>query len=149
MSTDLRTLFSELVRAETELWNAVDARLRRDVDLPLSWFEPMRVIDGMEACRVFDIATALSVTVGGTSKLVDRIEAAGHCRRGPNPDDRRSSVIDLTPAGRSLFAKASKVFDDELHVRLATVLTERSRRQLVTALKRIRSATPEGGALDD
>jgi hypothetical protein len=29
---DLRSLFSELVRLETELWNAVEGRLRADVD---------------------------------------------------------------------------------------------------------------------
>jgi hypothetical protein len=46
---------------------------------------------------VFDIAEELSLTVGGTSKLVDRIEAAGHCVRRANPDDRRSSIIELTP----------------------------------------------------
>ena len=42
--TDLKALFSELIRFETELWNAVDARLRADYDLPLSRFEPMQVI---------------------------------------------------------------------------------------------------------
>jgi len=34
---DLATLFSDLVRLETELWDRVDHRLRTDHDLPLSW----------------------------------------------------------------------------------------------------------------
>ena len=94
---DLTALFSELIRYETELWNAVDARLRGDCDLPLTRFEPMQIIGRRKACRVHDIAEELSITVGGTSKLVDRIEAFGHCRRRPNPGDRRSSLIELTP----------------------------------------------------
>src|SRR5947209_11667491 len=97
---ELAGLFSELVRLETELWNAVDGRLRADFNLPLARFEPMQVIARVPSCRVFDIASELSITIGGTSKLVDRIEASGHCRRLANPHDRRSSLIELTPAGR-------------------------------------------------
>jgi hypothetical protein len=37
------------VRFETELWNALDARLRTEFDLPMTWFEPMRVIAGRPA----------------------------------------------------------------------------------------------------
>ncbi len=121
---DLRDVFGELIRYETELWNSVDAQLRGDFDLPLARFEVMRVIDDGHACRVFDIANALSITVGGTSKLVDRIEAAGHCRRHANPDDRRSSIIELTPAGRRLLAKATKAFERELQI-LADVVRQR------------------------
>src|SRR6516165_10084105 len=93
--TDLKKLFSELIRFETELWNAIDARLRAEFDLPLSRFEPMQIIGRRGACRVNDIAEELVITVGGTSKLVDRIQAAGHCRRRSNPHDGRSSIIEL------------------------------------------------------
>ena len=118
-SRGLAGLFSDLVRLETRLWELVDGRLRRDHDLALSWFEPMQVIDQVSACRVADIARALSITVGGTSKLVDRIEAAGLCAREANPHDARSSVLALTPAGRRLLAAARASFEDELQTRLA------------------------------
>jgi DNA-binding MarR family transcriptional regulator len=104
---DLPDLFHELIRFEIELWDAVDARLRADCGLLLSRFEPMQVISRRAPCRVQDIADELSITVGGASKLVDRIQAAGHCRRRPHPDDRRSSLIELTPAGRQLFTAAT------------------------------------------
>jgi DNA-binding MarR family transcriptional regulator len=68
------TVFNVLIRFEIELWNAVDARLRADCDLPLSRFAPMQVIARHGSCRVHDIADELSMTVGGTSKQVDRIE---------------------------------------------------------------------------
>jgi MarR family transcriptional regulator, organic hydroperoxide resistance regulator len=42
---DLRQLFNEIVRFEIALWNAVDAQLKDDFDLPLTHFEPMSVID--------------------------------------------------------------------------------------------------------
>jgi DNA-binding MarR family transcriptional regulator len=112
--SEARELFHDLIRFETELWSAIDERLLADVGLPLSWFEPMTVIDQNEVCRVNDIAEALSITVGGTSKLVDRLETAGLCVRRPNPDDRRSSLISLTPSGEQRLADAAVVFDDEL-----------------------------------
>jgi DNA-binding MarR family transcriptional regulator len=58
-------------------WNRLDDRLRRDHDLPLSWFEPMQVMDRVPDCWVADIARELVITVGGASKLVNRIEQAG------------------------------------------------------------------------
>jgi DNA-binding MarR family transcriptional regulator len=73
--TDLKQLFSDLVRLEIELYDALDRRLRDDFGLPLSRFELMQVIARTEACRVYDIVSRLSITVGGVSKAVDRMEA--------------------------------------------------------------------------
>ena len=118
---DLPDLFRDLVRAQIELWNAVDTRLRADHELPLTWFEPMAVIAGRPSCRVQDIAAELVITVGGTSKLVDRLEAAGHCRRRPHPDDGRSSLLELTDTGRALLDRAGASYADELQRRLGAV----------------------------
>ena len=69
--TALLDVISQLVRLEIELWNAADTRLRGDLGLPLSRYEPMQVMDSHESCRVNTIATELGITVGGASKLVD------------------------------------------------------------------------------
>jgi len=138
--TDLLVLFDQLIRFETELWNAVDARLRAEFDLPLSRLEPMQVIARRSSCRVYDIADELSITIGGTSKLVDRIEAAGYCARRANPDDRRSSIIELTAAGRRILAKATKVFEEELRTRIGSAVPERSLQQFYATLVKLRSA---------
>ena len=138
--TDLKALFSELIRFETELWNAVDARLRADYDLPLSRFEPMQVIGRHGTCRVHDIAEELAITVGGTSKLVDRIEASGHCRRRPDPDDGRSAIIELTPAGRRLLKAATDTVEGELADRLGSAVSARALQQFNGTLTKLRLA---------
>jgi MarR family transcriptional regulator, organic hydroperoxide resistance regulator len=138
--SDLRRLFNDIIRFEIELWNAVDARLKSEFDLPLTHFEPMSVIDRLPGCRVYDIATELGITTGGTSKLVDRIEANGYCRRLPNPADRRSSLLELTPEGRRLFAEAGVAFDEELERRLGAAVPERTLRQFGATLTRLRAA---------
>jgi DNA-binding MarR family transcriptional regulator len=145
---DLPELFSELVRVEIELWNAVDARLRADCGLLLSRFAPMRVIALRTRCRVQDIAGDLSITVGGASKLVDRIEAAGHCRRQPNPEDKRSSLIELTDAGRALFAVADASFGDELRRRLGSALPAAALHEFSATLTRLRAAGQRADTTD-
>ena len=115
--SDLRRLFNDIIRFEIELWNEIDARLKNEFDLPLTHFEPMSVIDRIPGCRVYDIANELGITTGGTSKLVDRIEASGYCRRLPNPGDRRSSLLELTEEGRrSIEALKAQLnsFDEQL-----------------------------------
>ena len=145
---ELACLFSDLVRLETELWDRVDHRLREDHDLPLSWFEPMQVIDSLVECRVGDIAKALSITVGGVSKLVDRIEHAGLCGRSPNPSDGRSSVVTLTEAGQHMLKAARGSFDDELAARLAAAASPARLASFASILRDLRqyNANLQGSA---
>ncbi len=137
---DLRQLFSDLIRYETELWNAVDARLRAEHDLPLHRFEPMQIVARTRDCRVYDIADALSLTTGGVSKLVDSIESAGYVKRRPNPEDRRSSIIELTPAGRKALARATATFEGELELRVGAALSDRALKQFTATLNALRAA---------
>ena len=74
----------------------------------------MQVIARVPGCRVVDIVKALSSAVGGTSKLIDRIERAGLCRRLPNPSGGRSSIVTLTPEGVRVLDAARPTFDDGL-----------------------------------
>jgi DNA-binding MarR family transcriptional regulator len=133
-------LFSELIRFETELWNAVMARLESEHGLDLHYFEPMQVIARTPDCRVHEIAAALSITVGGTSKLVDRIEAAGWCRRRKNPGDGRSSFIDLTARGQRLLTAAERTFTEEVEAGLRTPLTPRQFQEFAATICMLRHA---------
>jgi len=137
---DLKELFYEVVRLEIELWNAVEDRLKSELDLPLTHYEPMSVMDRIEGCRVYDIANELVITTGGASKLVDRIEENGFCRRRPNPNDRRSSLVQLTPAGRKLLVKARAVVDDELENRLGGAVSARALEQFGSTLGQLLTA---------
>lgn len=47
------------------------------------------------------IAQALEISSASTTKLLDRLERAGHIRRARHPSDRRALVITIEPATRS------------------------------------------------
>ncbi|MDR6435047.1 DNA-binding MarR family transcriptional regulator [Paenarthrobacter nicotinovorans] len=138
----LYPLFSELTRLETELWDGLDNTLRKEYGLPMSRFEPMAVMDRLGACRVLDVATALAISVGGTSKLIDRIEKSGYCRRRNNPDDRRSSLIELTAEGRTILERARRTVDAELELRLAPAMSQQGAEELMELLRRLRDVSP-------
>jgi DNA-binding MarR family transcriptional regulator len=140
---DLKEMFDDLIRFETELWDGIDRRMRAEFDIPLGNLDVMRVIDRTPSCRVYDVASALSITVGGASKAVDRIEALGHCARRSHPDDRRSSIVALTPAGRKVLAHATVVFEAELSTWLRGPLSDSALGQFGRTLARLRAAARE------
>lgn len=139
MAVNLQDVLNNLVRFETEIWHAIDVRLTAEFGLPMSKFEPMRVIARTPACRVHDIARELSLTPGGTSKIVDRLEASGLCQRRSNPADRRSAVIALTSEGELLLRKAAAAFEDELEARLGSALAPAALEQFADTLVALRA----------
>ena len=105
------------------LWNLVDGRLKREHGLPMAHFDALDAVSGAEQLRVGDLAQRLRITVGGASKLVDRVEAAGLVERVADPADRRASRIVLTPAGRRLLGAATTTYEVALAAALDPVLT--------------------------
>lgn len=106
----MRNFFDVLVRYETDLWAMVDDRLAAAGAVSLAKLEALRVVDRHAGrCRVHEVSADLSITVGAASKLVDRIEHAGLVSREPNPQDRRSALVVLTPAGATALAFAADV----------------------------------------
>lgn len=137
MEVDLVGLFGDLVRLETDLWNRVDIRIQEH-RLPLAWLEPMQIISATPDCRVLDIAEALFITVGGTSKIVDKIEAHGWCRRLPNPTDGRSNLIELSASGQALLQEANVTFAEALAEYVGAAAPASDLNQLSSTLRRLR-----------
>lgn len=136
--TDLTSLFTDLVRLETRLYNVLDARLKAEHDLPMGQFEFLRFISAQGTARVYDLAQQMAITVGATSKAVDRLEAAGRVRRTANPHDRRSSLVELTPAGAEILAAATPTVEAELSTWVGSVIPAENLEQLGAMLSMLR-----------
>jgi DNA-binding MarR family transcriptional regulator len=57
-----------------------------------------------------ELARWMAAPATTVSSYVKRFEARGHVSREPNPDDRRSYRIRITPAGRRAHRAAAKLF---------------------------------------
>jgi MarR family transcriptional regulator, organic hydroperoxide resistance regulator len=139
---------TDLIRLEIALWDRVDARLRESHELPLAFFEPLLLISRAPrgSMRVGDLARALRVTVGGTSKLVDRIASAGLIAREPDPDDRRASRASLTTAGKRKLSAALKTYDSEMGSILGAVLTPTEQQQMSDCVSRLLTSLDRGAS---
>ena len=138
MGFDVVGLFGDLVRLETELWNRIEAQVQQAHGVPLAWLEVTQVVAATTDCRVLDIARALSITVGGASKVVDRVEAGGLCRRQPNPADGRSNFISLTASGEGLLEAGNATFARTLDGLIGTALPTDELAELSVTLRRLR-----------
>jgi MarR family transcriptional regulator, organic hydroperoxide resistance regulator len=137
---DLRRVFSDVGRVRAQLETAVNLRLRSELGLPLMLFESMTAIADVEICRVQELATGLGVSAGSASKLADRLCALGYCQRLPNPEDRRSSFLQLTPTGQRKFAVAARSVDQELERLLKPMLSAIQIAELAATLRQLRHA---------
>ena len=122
---------SDLIRLEIVLWDRIDGRLKAEHDLPLSFFETLYFISRarQQSMRVGELAEALGITVGGASKVVDRIEEAGLIARIAD-SDRRASRIVLTAVGKDVFERASKTYETELGALLDATFSPQSQQEI-------------------
>jgi DNA-binding MarR family transcriptional regulator len=87
----------------------------------------------------------MRISVGGASKLVDRIEAAGLIERSRDPDDRRAARVKLTRAGKRTRKVAVTTYKQTLAACLDTVLSESEQREMHSFVRRLLTAAAEQG----
>ena len=140
MTVDPGSVLIDLVRVETRLYNAADARLKDAGGLILPQLEVLSVIRDVPACRVLDVSRTISITVGAASKAVDRLEEQGWCRRTVDPADRRSSVLSLTDEGTAAVDRATPVFEAATRDTLGALLSGPDLETLARILRTLRAA---------
>jgi DNA-binding MarR family transcriptional regulator len=137
-------MFTELVRAEIELWNALDAHLQVTTGVTLAQFQALSAVRANEgAARVHEISAEMSITVGATSKVVDRLERDGFAVRTAHPSDRRSSLVSLTEHGSTALAKADEAAETHLGAVLGERFSDDDAERFLSDLRGLRSGTSE------
>ena len=66
------------------------------------------------------LSDAMLVTPANVTGIVDRLEEKKLVRRTPGEGDRRATIIEITPEGKSLYEKVAKKKDDMVQKALAT-----------------------------
>lgn len=57
------------------------------------------------------LAAALGIDPPNASALVNELEGQGLVRRSPNPEDRRSTIVEATRSGRKIAERADAILD--------------------------------------
>jgi MarR family transcriptional regulator, multiple antibiotic resistance protein MarR len=132
-------VFTDLVHVETRLYNAVAERVKAEAGIGAGHFQLLRYVRDHPDARVADLASAFAIGVGTTSKIADRLEKEGWMERRPNPANRRSSLLALTPAGESVVSRTEPAWQAAVQEILGGAVTPEELTALSLALGALRS----------
>ena len=63
-------------------------------------FRALQVLSSSRGLTAGELARALHVTTGATTRVIDSLVDAGHARREWDPQDRRRILVSVTPAAQ-------------------------------------------------
>ena len=89
------------------IWSAIEAELQ-SLDVTAAQFVVFNSIARGKGRTIGEFCRLLGYDSGAMTRLLDRIEKKGLIRRVPNPDDRRSFLLELTPESKVLFPQAQR-----------------------------------------
>src|SRR6185437_9428137 len=99
-----------LMRAVRNFGDAHDrmsGAMKRDMDMNVTDLAALRLLsmraDKGTPVTPAEIARHLRISTASTTKLLDRLSAAGHVERCPHPTDRRALIVELTDHARAEF----------------------------------------------
>jgi DNA-binding MarR family transcriptional regulator len=123
----------------------VTRRISRDLaeaGLPdLSWYDLLWALYRQPGrrLRVNELAREVVLSPTAMSRFVDRVEAAGHVRREPDPSDRRALQIAITDEGIGLLKRMWPVYERGIETYFAAHLG-RSPQRIRSMLERMAAA---------
>jgi DNA-binding MarR family transcriptional regulator len=80
---------------------------------------PLLKIQAGGSATVAELARWLSIDAGAMTRMLDRLEKKGLCRRVRSTEDRRVVRVELTPEGRAAIAGVPAVLAEVLNAMLA------------------------------
>jgi DNA-binding MarR family transcriptional regulator len=105
---------------------------------PLAWYDVLWAVRRAPGHRIrmAELASSLTVSRGGLTKLADRLEEAGLIRREAAEDDRRGLYAVLTPAGEQMVKRMWPVYARVLRKRFVAPIREDEAAVIADALAR-------------
>lgn len=130
----------------SRLAREIEARLEpvyREHGLEPGWHDVLATLRRSGGTlRPTDLTNASMLTSSGTTKRLDRLEAAGLIARAPDPADRRGTLIGLTDDGRRLIDELTPAHLDNER-RILGALSEAERRALADLLRKLQLGLPD------
>ena len=105
-------------RIVVSIVHQVDKRLDEH-DLTSAQWGPLLRLHTRGAAPVAELARWLNLDAGATTRLLDRLEKKGLCKRVRSTEDRRVVQVELTEGGASAIAEVPAVLSDVLNAHLA------------------------------
>jgi len=89
---------------------ALRIRLAENLGIGTIDINAMAFVGEVDGLTPKDLGKALNITTGSVTAMVDRLESKGFMARKPNPTDRRSVLLHLSPEGTDAMQWANDHF---------------------------------------
>ena len=126
-SAEAVAAWARLVRVHQELLSAVEQELKQAGFPPLAWYDALlelaRAPNG--ELRPLELEKQMLLPQYSTSRLVDRLAAAGLVERRECPVDGRGQMVAITPAGRNLQKRMWDAYAAAIERHVGTKLSNR------------------------
>ncbi|MEU7785813.1 MarR family transcriptional regulator [Amycolatopsis sp. NPDC049159] len=101
LSRDHDAAWRGFLRSSALLLRVLDAELRAEHGMSHRTYDALVQLSEApdRRLRMKDLAGALVHSASGLTRIVDGLESSGYARREPDPANRRSTLVVLTPAG--------------------------------------------------
>ncbi len=135
-----------LIETHSEVLAALQSGLEEQFGVPVPWLGVLiRLARSPDyRLRMSQLANEMTMSTSGLTRLVDRIEQAGHVRREACPEDRRGLHAVLTDEGRAVVARAAPCHIDDIQRHLADALAPGELAQLTNLLRTVRDHIRSG-----
>jgi DNA-binding MarR family transcriptional regulator len=135
-------LWLRLLATTTQIETEIRRRLRAQFDTTLPRFDYMAQLHRHpEGLRMNELSRRLMVTGGSITGLTDQLEHEGFVARETAADDRRATLLRLTPSGRHAFDEMATVHEAWI-IELLGGLNAAERSTLHGLLGRLRVTMP-------
>jgi DNA-binding MarR family transcriptional regulator len=131
--------WARLLKASAKMLDAVERDLKQAGLPPLAWYDALLELhrakpDGL---RPGDLEKEMLLPQYNVSRLIDRLEAAGHAVRRPHPQDGRGQVLQITEQGSALIRRMWQVYRRTIARNFAGKLPGGGAGQLAGLLQRL------------
>lgn len=114
------------ITTHATLIGIIDKEMADAAVVPLHWYDVL--IELYEApgrkLRMHELADRVVLSRSGLTRLVDRLEKAGHLQREVDPEDRRGFFTVITDEGIAALRKGWKVYEQGINAHFARFLSE-------------------------
>jgi DNA-binding MarR family transcriptional regulator len=130
---------TSVMRAEQVFLSRVDEVLR-PFKLTFARYEALMLLSFSRrgSLPLSKIGQRLQVHPTSVTNTIDRLEGQGFVRRVPHPTDRRTTLAEITDAGRALAERATKAVNGGVFA--ATGMSQTDLNELFRLLRRLRRA---------
>jgi DNA-binding MarR family transcriptional regulator len=117
---------------------------------PLAWYDVLWAIRRAPTRRVrmAELASSLTISRGGLTKLADRLENAGLIRREPADTDGRGLYAVLTAQGNTMLRRMWPVYSRALRETIVSTISNEEAALVAATLRRITEPREQGGHRD-